>query len=215
MRDKLLIFATALAGALAGANVQPVLTGAGKILFPENAAPASLSASSGALTAAAGGSNQNVTLTPSGTGNVILAGGGSGLVGVGTTSPLAMLDVAGLLRSTSNSPTPPSGKGLEMSFSTSTSSANLQAYDRGTSSYIQMSLNGNPLTLNSASLADVGVDNPSPSYPLDVTGDVNTSTAYRVGGAAGLSVTKTVRNSVGTGTCTFTFTGGIMTASTC
>lgn len=43
----------------------------------------------GALTFAAGGTNQNVTLTPSGTGNTVL----NGNVGVGTTSPNAKLDI--------------------------------------------------------------------------------------------------------------------------
>lgn len=43
----------------------------------------------GALTFAAGGTNQPVTLTPSGTGHTIL----NGSVGVGTTSPNAKLDI--------------------------------------------------------------------------------------------------------------------------
>jgi len=30
---------------------------------------------------------------------------------------------------------------------------------------------------------DVGIDNTSPSFPLDVTGDINTSTLYRIGGS--------------------------------
>jgi len=44
----------------------------------------------GALTFAAGGSNQNITLTPSGTGNTIISGGN---VGIGTTSPVDRLDI--------------------------------------------------------------------------------------------------------------------------
>ena len=43
----------------------------------------------GALTFAAGGTNQNVTLTPSGTGNTVL----NGNVGIGTASPNAKLDI--------------------------------------------------------------------------------------------------------------------------
>jgi hypothetical protein len=55
----------------------------------------------------------------------------------------------------------------------------------------------------------------SPSYALDVTGDTNTSGVFRSGGTAGLTATKTVRDSAGTGTCTLIFTGGILTGGTC
>ena len=49
----------------------------------------------GALTFTAGGSNQNLTLTPSGTGFTIL----NGNVGVGTTGPAAKFEVVGQARS--------------------------------------------------------------------------------------------------------------------
>ncbi len=48
-------------------------------------------AAAGALNLAAGGTNQNVTLQPSGTGSVVL----NGKVGIGTTAPVANLDVHG------------------------------------------------------------------------------------------------------------------------
>ena len=51
-----------------------------------------ISTGSGAVTIAAGGTNQNVTLTPSGTGYTLL----NGNVGIGTTSPHWPLEVNGL-----------------------------------------------------------------------------------------------------------------------
>lgn len=51
--------------------------------------------STGAVSVTAGGTNQDVTLTPSGTGYTIL----HGKVGIETTSPAAALDVAGAIRS--------------------------------------------------------------------------------------------------------------------
>jgi hypothetical protein len=55
----------------------------------------------------------------------------------------------------------------------------------------------------------------APSYAVDVTGDTNTSGVFRVGGTAGITATKTVRDAAGTGTCTLIFTGGLLTGGTC
>ena len=44
---------------------------------------------------------------------------------------------------------------------------------------------------------------------------VNATTAYQANSAAGVSATKTVRDSAGTGTCTLIFTFGILTGGTC
>ncbi len=73
-------------GAVIGANVQPSLTGGGYVLFPENANPAYLYASSGLLTLAAGGTNQNIYLAPSGTGLVNAATGYATAGTAGVTS---------------------------------------------------------------------------------------------------------------------------------
>src|SRR6516162_5819093 len=73
MRNGILISLCFIAG-LAGANVQPILTGAGKLIFPETTPSATISAASGALTVAAGGSNQSVVVKPSGTGAVNAGG---------------------------------------------------------------------------------------------------------------------------------------------
>ena len=82
------------AAGLGGANVTPVLTGAGKVVFPEANPSANIGATSGALTMAAGGTNQNIVTTPSGAGNTILGG----RVGIGgTPSPANTLDVNGII----------------------------------------------------------------------------------------------------------------------
>lgn len=48
------------------------------------------------------------------------------------------------------------------------------------------------------------------------TGTVSAGTRYYIGGTGGLiGSTATVRNSAGTGTCTLTITGGLITATTC
>jgi hypothetical protein len=60
-----------------------------------------------------------------------------------------------------------------------------------------------------------GIMNPAPAYPLDVTGDVNTTTRYRAGGTAGLSGTYNFTGTAGsTKIKTMTFVGGILTATT-
>jgi len=46
-------------------------------------------------------------------------------------------------------------------------------------------------------------------------GTINVSGGYRVNGAAGLSVTKTVRAAGGASDCTLIFTGGLLTGGTC
>ena len=57
------------------------------------------------------------------------------------------------------------------------------------------------------STGKTGFNNPSPNYPVDVTGDINSSTGYRVGGTAGVSGSFTTADSK-----TVTVTGGIITS---
>lgn len=75
-------------------------------------------------------------------------------------------------------------------------------------------LEGGPLTerMRIASDGKVGIGTFNPQYQLDVAGDINTSTGFRVGGAAGVSLTcsgatQTLGN--------VTVTGGIITAASC
>lgn len=75
-------------------------------------------------------------------------------------------------------------------------------------------LEGGPLTerMRIASDGKVGIGTFNPQYQLDVAGDINTSTGFRVGGTAGVSLscsgaTQTLGN--------VTVTGGIITAASC
>lgn len=61
----------------------------------------------------------------------------------------------------------------------------------------------------------VGILNYGPSYPLHVTGDINSTTGYRTNGTPGLSATYNVAGTAGSGTLkTMTFSGGILTGVT-
>ncbi|MBP9802084.1 hypothetical protein KBC40_00665 [Patescibacteria group bacterium] len=61
----------------------------------------------------------------------------------------------------------------------------------------------------------IGVLNPNSSYKLDVAGSINSTGGYRANGAAGLNSTINVRNAAGSGSCTLTIRGGLVTATTC
>lgn len=50
---------------------------------------------------------------------------------------------------------------------------------------------------------------------LTASGTVRANTAFSANGTAGVSATKTVRDSAGTGTCTLVFTFGLYTGGTC
>ena len=50
---------------------------------------------------------------------------------------------------------------------------------------------------------------------LTATGTVRANTAFSANGTAGQSVTSTVRDAAGTGTCTLIFTFGLKTGGTC
>ncbi len=59
----------------------------------------------------------------------------------------------------------------------------------------------------------LGITNTAPAYPLDVTGDINSTGVFRSSGAAGLSATYDFGGGSGN-IATMTFTGGILTGIT-
>jgi hypothetical protein len=192
-----LIFFCFLAG-LFGANVTPILTGAGKLIFPETSPSASLSASSGQLTVAAGGSSQHVLLLPS----------SGGAVGVNTTDP-------SFTNTLGHNP----GLGV-----VSTSTPILAGYSPTQPAFaLNVDPTGYWLMYDHAAAAwsmgivqtggrvGVGVA-PGAANQLDVGGGgwVNATNGYKTNGATGYNYVLGVRNSANTGTCTMTFNGGIL-----
>jgi hypothetical protein len=226
---------------LPAANNTPVFSALGKILFPATSPAASISASSGALTMAAGGTDQNVILTPTGTGIVLAnsplrsstsgsigiqsvntaapgAGSGGALYGQVSTAPSAAdqrlgLTIFGMLDSTLRNAAAIAGWSNE-------------AWTPGTAqgSYLTLEATANG-TASRTSVARVysnGVSvltGAAPAYAVDVTGDINASGVYRVGGAAGQTTTilNVLRGApaAGQSNCSLIFTGGIRTGGTC
>ena len=68
----------------------------------------------------------------------------SGSVGIGTSSPAALLDVNGFMRSIALGTPPASGAGLELFYTSST--GYVQAYNRGTSAYNALFLSGSTVS---------------------------------------------------------------------
>jgi hypothetical protein len=159
----------------------------------------------GALILAAGGSNQNVTLTPSGSGYTIL----NGNVGIGTTAPGGhgsgaagpFFDIYGTgangpeIYMGTNSVAVNSVAYVMGGYTTGTASADKRlaliatAVDATSTTVpygrIDFYINNGgsfsvPMTIKSS--GNVGIGTVSPGYKLDVAGDINTSTVYRVAG---------------------------------
>lgn len=103
-------------------------------------------------------------------------------VGIGTTSPTTLLDVAGTIRSTAQT-IPTSGAGLELIYTGGT--GYVSAYNRSLGSYNLLILNG-AVNINGTS-GNVGIGTTSPLEPLDVKVAANTHIGlFTSGGTAGI-----------------------------
>ena len=106
----------------------------------------------------------------------------AGLLGLGTTSPQAMLDTTGVFRSTGGTGVPSTGTGAE--FFIDSGVAYFQGYNRTGSAFIETRLRGNPIVLDGGS---VGIGTSSPTKLLTVYSATNDEEVLRVGNAAGAS----------------------------
>ena len=173
----------------------------------------------GALTFAAGGTDQNVTLTPSGIGYTILGGG----VGVGTTTPLAKLHIRSAAGGTGIVPvlildpfSTTDGDGSEIRFLTSNSSTTglaIQGVREAAGAYGSLrfktrGVDGEIERLRITHDAKVGIGTTLPNEKLEVAGKIRALTAFNLNGTDGVSDS-------GAGVPTaLTISGGIVTAVT-
>ena len=199
-----------------GAVPNPTV-GTGAIAWKVAVSPwATITSTNGQLSLTAGGVNQNVVLSPSGAGGVLVTGKAE------STNTAAMLQVDGMIRVTDYT-TPTTGTGMDIFYVPSGSYGQIRAINYNTPAWEELNVDGNPLTLNGASQGSVGVGySPNAAYKLDVNGNINigsaTSTAaYYCHGSAGQTTTVVyAKSNVGTTVTygTMTFVGGILVAHT-
>lgn len=174
--------------------------------------------------------NNNLDLATNGNAVMTLTTGGN--VGIGTASPQAVLDLSssgamlvprgttaqqpsginGMLRyNSSNGKFEGYQAGAWQDILTSGGGASVASPDRG----IQFNSGGSfaaASTFTYTSAGYVGIGTASPSSPLHVVGDVNTTTKYLIGGVTALAMPLTYNTAVGSSTLTSLSTGGYNTA---
>lgn len=208
----LIIGAMALfgAGLLIGANNQPILVGGSSPyigLPPASPLPKILANSSGAISINAGGSNQNVSVTPGTTGALDVLNTNGTATAILSGSRIGSNDLAVLesfnFGQLSGVPT------AQIAFRNTTANAGDGTIELrpGTAGVPAMKV-----TLLPNGNMGFGA-NASPGYPVDATGDINASGVFRQAGTAGITMSLGVRNSANTGTCTITIAGGIITGT--
>ena len=95
----------------------------------------------------------------------------SGNVGIGTSSPLAALDVNGVTRALSSAGTAPTGgTGLEYFYKTSTDTGNIYSYDRTNSVYKDLNLNDKLRIIGSTGNVGIGTTSPNANLVISDTG---------------------------------------------
>ena len=72
----------------------------------------------------------------------------SGRLGIGTTGPQEVLDVNGRGRFQGSASSAVSGAGLELAYVSASTKGQILSYNRGTSTYLETNIIGNPLTFN-------------------------------------------------------------------
>ncbi len=176
-------------GVIVGANNQPLLTGSGKVVFPETTPSANLSASGGALTVASGGTNQSISFVPGANGIVHVVGGTVGSSGV-------LLDNGGAFRQKNVAGTV---RGLLSHFTDDV------VYLDDLDGPIEVRPAGGVYIFDSTGLS-LGTG-ATATYRVDASGDINASGVYRQAGTSGTSATYTFPCSG-----SVTSSGGIVTA---
>lgn len=123
------------------------------------------------------GSGSAISTVATGTAGAIATGiaeritfADNGNIGIGITSPQALLSVNGTIRVIGPSPAPTSGQGTELQFASG--SGWLYPYDRSGNAFLPLRLDGNPLLLNTQTPAKVGIGTTTPDQTLTIDGSV-------------------------------------------